>query len=261
MSEESPKIDPTRGVVRIGRGPHHVLCLHGWFGSADGWGPFVEHLDEERFTYAFVNYRGYGARKDEPGSYSLGEIAQDALKVADALGFERFSLIGHSMGGAAVAKVFSLAPERVRSLVALTPVAASGFPLDADSYNWFASAADDLPTRRAILDKTTGNRLTGVWLDRMTAHSAEKINAQAFGAYFDAWATARFQEQLVGKSCPALVIVGGHDPAMTEDYVASSWRVQFPELRLERMENAGHYPMFETPLALATRVEAFLAEF
>jgi len=85
--------------VRIGKGPHNVIALHGWFGSAAGWGPFAEVLDETRFSYAFMDYRGYGGSKDLPGKYSMEEISADALALADRLGWEKFSLLGHSMGG------------------------------------------------------------------------------------------------------------------------------------------------------------------
>jgi hypothetical protein len=36
------------------------------------------------------------------------------------------------------------------------------------------------------------------------------------------------------------------------------FRVFFPDAELEVLPNAGHYPMFETPVALATSIEEFL---
>ena len=46
----------------VGTGPHTVFVLHGWFGSADGWGDFPAYLDGEAFTWGFTDNRGYGAR-------------------------------------------------------------------------------------------------------------------------------------------------------------------------------------------------------
>ena len=66
---------PSIPCVTVGHGPHHVFVLHGWFGSADGWGLFPSYLDGERFTYHFTDNRGYGARMDQRGDYSLDEVA------------------------------------------------------------------------------------------------------------------------------------------------------------------------------------------
>lgn len=258
MSEVSPVADPAAGVVLVGHGPHKVICLHGWFGSAQGWGGWPQLLDTERFTFAFMDYRGYGARAAVPGDYTLDEIAADVLAIADVLGFERFSLVGHSMGGAAIARVFIEAPERVRRLVGISPVAASGVPFDDAGYAWFDSAAEDHGARRGILDLTTGNRLTGVWLDQMVAHSVATSTVDAFAAYLVAWAKADFAASLVGRAVPTLAIVGQHDPALGADYVKASWLKQLPEVQLEVLQNAGHYAMFEVPVTLATVVMAFL---
>ena len=57
-----------------------------------------------------MDYRGYGGMRDAPGSFTIDEIAADALALADHLGFARFSLVGHSMGGMAVQRVLSMAP-------------------------------------------------------------------------------------------------------------------------------------------------------
>ena len=42
--------------VIVGKGPNKVIALHGWFGSARGWGPFVQVLDEMK------RLKGQGAR-------------------------------------------------------------------------------------------------------------------------------------------------------------------------------------------------------
>ena len=85
--------------VTVGSGDHHVLAMHGWFGSARGWGSLPVFLDGSAYTYVFMNLRGYGDRQEVPASSRMDEAAADALAVADDLGWDRFSVIGHSMGG------------------------------------------------------------------------------------------------------------------------------------------------------------------
>lgn len=243
----------------VGQGPHKVICLNGWFGSAEGWGPFVDSLDENAFTYAFMEYRGYGRSRELKGEYSMDEIASDALALADRLGWDKFSLIGHSMGGMAIQRVLVEAPQRVEKLVALTPVPASGVPFDEQGWALFSGATDNPGNRKAIIDYTTGNRLTPVWLDKMVAYSLANSIPEAFAGYLVAWAKTDFADRVKGREVPFLVVVGETDPALTADFMKATYMEWFPNAKLVSLPNAGHYPMFETPVALATEIERFLA--
>lgn len=88
-------------------------------------------MSREAFSYLFMNYRGYGSMRDVRGAYTIDEIATDALALADELGFQTFSMIGHSMGGMAMERIATFAPERVRAMVAVAPVPCGGI-----SYCW-----------------------------------------------------------------------------------------------------------------------------
>ena len=244
----------------LGQGAHRVLCLNGWFGHAGDWGPWTDSLDTKGFTYAFMDYRGYGRRRGSGGDYSMAEIAADALAAADELGWEDFSLIGHSMGGMAVQQVLAETPERVRALVGVCPVPASGVPFDEAGWGLFSSAAQDASARRAIIDLTTGNRLTGTWLDAMVQSSLAHSDREAFAAYLEAWARTSLAERIQGLDLPVLVIAGEHDPALGMDTCRATWLQHYPQATLQCMGNAGHYPMNETPVALASAIEAFLRE-
>ncbi|QGK69345.1 alpha/beta fold hydrolase [Allosaccharopolyspora coralli] len=245
---------------RHGDGPHTVLVLHGWFGAASTWGALRPHLDGEEFSYVFANYRGYGGRQDVAGEYSIAESARDVLAVADELGVGSFSVVGHSMGGSVMQRVFADAPDRVRSLVGISPVPASGVPFDDETWGLFSGAADDPAHRRAIVDFTTGNRLTGVWLDAMVSQSARNSTPEAVAGHLRAWAKTDFHTEIADSEVPIKVIVGEHDPALGEDTIRATFGQWYPKLELEVMANAGHYAPDETPVALATSIESFLRE-
>ncbi|MER5862329.1 alpha/beta hydrolase [Kitasatospora sp. NPDC002040] len=243
---------------RIGTGGHGVIVLHDWFGTSAGWGSFLDYLDGDTFSYTFLDYRGYGERAEVAGAYTLAEIARDALALADQLGWQRFSLIGHSMGGKAAQQVLAEAPDRVHRLAGIAPVPAAPYPLTGDAHDLFHGAAASPANRRAILDLVTGGRATPVWLDRMTAQSVADSRPEAFAAYLADWTGADLAPKVAGLPLPARAFVGEHDLALTPELYRSTWLADYPNGDLELLANSGHYPMYEIPVALATTLENFL---
>lgn len=246
------------GHTLIGDGPEHVIVCHGWFGDHGAFEPVMSSLDTHAFTYAFMDYRGYGKSTDLSGEFTMAEIADDALALADHLGWDRFHLIGHSMGGMAVQRILADAPGRVKTIVAITPVPASGVAFDEEGWALFSGAIDSDEKRAAIIDFTTGNRLSQSWVRHMVANSRRTTTVDAFAGYLEAWAKSDFSDEIKGKETPVLVIVGEHDPALNEELMKDTFLAWYPDSRLEMMANAGHYPMIETPVALATLMQTFM---
>ncbi len=250
----------TIGHSIYGGGRQKVFVLHGWFSDSTVFEPMLPYLDTDQFSYAFVDYRGYGRSRSQAGNYSMAEISGDVRALAETLGWSRYHLVGHSMGGMAIQRVLVDAPKQVISAVALTPVPASGVPLDEQSKPLFGGAADNDQNRRGILDFTTGGRLSAVWLDWMVRRSRETTTRDAFAAYLTAWTESNFANEVQGLETPMLVCVGEHDGALTAEVMRATYLAWLPNARLEVIPNAGHYPMQETPVHLATLIERFIAE-
>ena len=247
---------------RLGHGPHAVIVLHGWFGDAHAFAPMETALDGGAFSYVFMDNRGYGGMRGAAGNYSMEEVARDALALADALGFATFSVVGHSMGGMALERLALLAPLRLRKLVAVAPVPSCGVSMDAAARALFLDASGDVQARRAIIDRSTGGRLPASWLDWKAQYSWESSDPAAFARYFLAWSDTDFSGEVQGTASPLplLALVGEHDPRFDAALMRRTYLAWYPQARLEVLGNAGHYPMNETPLALAASIEAFLTE-
>ncbi|MDX8121985.1 alpha/beta hydrolase [Janthinobacterium sp. GMG2] len=245
---------------RVGHGPHAVIVLHGWFGDAHAFGPMEAALDGSAFSYVFMDNRGYGGMRGAPGTYSMDEVARDALALADALGFATFSVVGHSMGGMALEWLALLAPLRLRKLVAVAPVPSCGVAFDGAARQRFLDASGNVQARRAIIDRSTGERLPAAWLDWKAKYSWESADQAAFAAYFLAWSGTDFSEDIKAArvELPLLALVGEHDPRFDAGLMRRTYLAWYPQARLEVLGNAGHYPMNETPLALAASIETFL---
>ncbi len=248
----------TIGYQTYGSGGSGVIVLHGWFGDHTVFSPVLPFLDTDTFTYAFMDYRGYGLSRDIAGEHTMREIADDAVGLADELGWGQFHLIGHSMGGMALMRVTNDHPQRVKSGIALTPVPPSGVPLDEDGAALFGGAAENDENRRMILDFTTGNRLSGHWLDLRVRRSRETTTVEAYADYLVAWTQTNFADESKGLELPLLVCPGEHDLALTADVMKQTYMELYPNAELEVLPNSGHYPMQEIPVYLTTVTENFM---
>ncbi|MGW1881643.1 alpha/beta fold hydrolase [Streptomyces sp. NPDC001970] len=242
----------------LGDGPHRVIAVHGWFADRGAYAPVLADLDLASFTYAFVDLRGYGEAMSTPGAYTTGEGAADLVALAGRLGWDRFSLIGHSMGGSVVQRVSALVPHRVRRLVGISPVPAGGLPMPQDQWGLFADAADSPANRRTIIDITTGSVRPAAWLDRMVQRSLRRSDPKAFRAWLDSWAVEDFHSDVEGSTVPALAVVGALDPALGAGLMRDTWLRWYARGELTELAAAGHYAMDETPLQLIRTVEDFL---
>jgi pimeloyl-ACP methyl ester carboxylesterase len=248
----------TIGHKTLGKGPEKVIVLHGWHADHSVFEPMFPALDTEKFTYAFMDYRGYGLSKNMKGEHTMKEIGQDALNLANHYGWDHFHLIGHSMGGMALQWITANATERVKSGVGVNPVPASGVPLEGEELALFESAADVPKNRGIILMASTGNRHSEAWERSMNEKSVATTTPDACAGYFIAWSKTNFIADVEGLKMPLKVLVGEHDPHLTAEAMQQTIMKWFPNAELEVLRNAGHYPMLEIPVNLATICDAFM---
>ncbi len=155
----------------VGDGPEHVVVMHDWTTDRRTWQALHSLLDTDAFSYAFMDHRGYGGSRAVPGAHTAKEAAADVVGVADELGWGVFHVMGHSMSGMIAQRVTLDFAERVRSLVAVTPVPTSGVPADADGLALFRASATDGTSFKQVARLLTGDRLTERWYDQRLAGS------------------------------------------------------------------------------------------
>ncbi len=246
------------GHKLMGEGASRVLVLHGWLGDQRIFEPMFDSLNLESFTYAFMDYRGYGCSRDLARAYTMDEVAGDAFALADKLGWDWFYVVGHCMGGMVAQHMVADAPDRVRASVLIAPVPACGMQFDEDTWALFHGAIEDPMKRAGIFDFATGSRLSATWLDAMSARSVACSTREAFAGYLDAWMKTDFSARLQGGAHRMKVLVGEYDPAMTPALMNQTLLAWNHRAEMEILPNCGHYPMLETPVYLATVTERFL---
>lgn len=242
----------------IGQGVEQVIVLHGWFGDHSVFRPLFPFLNLDRFTYAFVDYRGYGKSKDISGEYTIEEIAADVLALTDELGWSHFHLIGHSMGGMVMQRIIADASAKIRSAVAVTAVPASGIQQNQDEEKLFEEAVDKDKNRFNIINFSTGERLSSCWVNSIVQLSRDTTKKAAFAGYCHSFRKTDFSSEIAGNPISILVCAGEYDRALTREIMEETFMKWYPNAELKILGNSGHYPMQEIPVSFVTEIESFL---
>lgn len=111
-----------------------VLFVHSNAGSREQWAAQQAHLNQRSVSF---DLRGMGeSALDAQGRYGAKDMAEDVHAVADALGLERFVLVGHSFGGTVAGEYAIRWPERLAGLV-LVDTMGTMPPLPPEQVAWF----------------------------------------------------------------------------------------------------------------------------
>ncbi len=105
-------------------GAPRVLALHGWLDNAASFLPLAEHLHGIELVAPDLPGHGASAHLPPGADYSFAAAVNAVLDVADALGWDRFALLGHSMGAGISSLVAAACPQRVERLVAIEALGA-----------------------------------------------------------------------------------------------------------------------------------------
>ena len=249
------------GHEKFGHGSHKVVVLHDWFCDHTSYLPALPYLDLTTFQYAFIDLRGYGLSQSTRGAYTVEEATQDILETVQHIGWNNFHLIGYSMSALIAQLICAEARDKITSFIAVTPVNARGMPEADDATFAFMQAAafDDDTKAMAAAHMMTSHQ----HMDQFAAYKVkrwrETATPEARVGYCHMFVKTNILAKVQGLETPMGVICTTHDNEAHRKNVIQSTFVQwFPHVEIMEIQNAGHYPMQETPVAFADCVNTFL---
>ena len=248
------------GHDQVGSGPLRVIVMNDWIADTSTWDGARAYLDERRFTWVFADLRGYGRSRGVRGDYTLAEAARDVVELADALGFERFAIVGHSMSTLIALHLAQQLPARIRRTVVLTPAPPASFNVDDATLAAMQSgAAADDATRIGLLRGIWGERLSERWTLFKAARWRASSDVDAVVGYIRMYARDGLPDRTTTIAGPVLAITGEQDSeVMRSAAVTELLSPLCEQLTVSSIAQCGHYPMQEAPPLLVTLVERFL---
>jgi pimeloyl-ACP methyl ester carboxylesterase len=246
-----------------GSGPVVVL-VHGITSSSATWERVMPHL-ADHFTVIAPDLAGHGESAKPRGDYSLGAHASSLRDLLLALGHERATFVGHSLGGGIAMQFSYQFPERCERLVL---VDSGGLGRDV---NWLLRAAT-LPGSELVLPFLAATRLldagarAGGLLNRLGLSLGTDLEeiARGHSTLSDSATRAAFVHTLravvepggqrvdasnrlyLAEQLPFLLIWGERDSIIPVSH-GHATHERMPNSRLEVFPHSGHFPQLDEP--------------
>jgi len=259
---------------RAGWGPVIVL-IHGITGSSLTWEEVIEPL-AERYTVVAPDLLGHGESAKPRGDYSLGAYASGVRDLLQAIGHDRATVVGHSLGGGVAMQFAYQFPERCERLVLV-----SSGGLGREVHMLLRAAA--LPGSEFVLPILASPGLigridaVGAFLSGLGLRAGADLDElwRGFSSLADAGARAAFVHTLrtildpggqrvsatdrlyLAAEMPTLIVWGERDPIIpfkhglrASELVPGSRFVTFPD--------AGHFPYRDDPRRFVRELTGFI---
>jgi len=265
-----------RVIYRVaGSGPPVVL-IHGMLNSSSHWEAVASRLSHD-YTVVAPDLIGHGDSAAPRGDYSLGAHAASIRDLLAAIGIDRATIVGHSLGGGVAMQFFYQFPQRVERLALI-----SSGGLGRDVSPMLRTAA--LPGTSALLSLTihprllgaiwdSGRRLRergvsgGVYLQAIARALRPLQTAEARQAFLHTLRAVIDQHgQRVSatdrlyllEAVPTLILWGSRDHTIPIEHGREA-ALAIRGSTFAEIDDAAHFPHLENPEQVADRLREFIA--
>ncbi len=266
-----------------------LLLLHGWPDAACGWDPVSRSMHaHDRRTYA-PYLRGFAPTQfraaGTPRDGSPIAHARDVIEFVDALGLDRFELIGHDWGARIAYALAAICPERISRMVAIgTAFPPHGKPTVPGFdqarlywYQWFmctgggarAVRADPIGFARkqwdtwsppgwfddAEFERTARSFAHADWVDvTLNSYRSRWLPDEPRDPRYDALRDLVAARDVI--TVPTLLLHGGADTCFSPSGTAGDERYFTGGYRRVVLDGVGHFPHREAPACVAAEALA-----
>ena len=243
-----------------------VVFLHGLPESWFSWHYQIAEVSKEYRVIA-VDLKGYGQSDKRDGDYTSQGAANELIALFDIIGLEKFSLVTHDWGTVIGDHIASTIPDRIVKYVRMQAPVLKIDPTKHPQFELFRN--QDLATTIMSQARTfvtqvyasrTVQKISDEDMEGIISEFSRPGVAEAVPRYFRDFVLESEEvrlERFVKMTFPVLVLQGEKDPAQPLWYFEGIESV-FPDVKLQIVEDAGHFTELEKPEEVSKAILDFL---
>src|SRR6266540_1447358 len=264
------------GFRMAGEGPVIVL-IHGITSRSDVWLDVMERLTE-RHTVVAPDLLGHGRSAKPRGDYSLGAYASGGRDLLGLLGFERGTVVGHSLGGGIAMQFAYLFPEYVERMALISSgglgqtvhpllraatLPGSEWILPLLAREWSVKAGDAV---RSVAAKVGIEAVPDI--AEFARGYASLVHDGAREAFIDTMRSvigpdgqkvSALDRLYLADQIPTLIVWGADDPVIPVAHGRRAHQI-VAHSRYVEIEGSGHWPMLDAPDRIVSELTSFIEE-
>jgi pimeloyl-ACP methyl ester carboxylesterase len=244
-----------------GNGAPALVFLHYFGGSSRSWDDVIRKL-AAGYRCIAPDLRGFGDSAAPLRNYALDDLVSDIARLIDALKLERYTLVGHDMGGK-IALAFAArearAPGQLASVVLVAPT--PPVPETVSYTDWHLMLqSHSNPSAGIQMARLISTRpLTGPALARFV-----KDHARTSRSAWQGWLTQGSREdirEIIDRvSVPVRIIIGEDDPIAHVDTLERELMRRLNCAEIVGIRGAGHLLPLEAPSAVSNAILDFVSQ-
>ncbi len=225
-----------------------ILALHGWLDNAASFDVLAPKLTDAYVVAPDLAGHGHSSHRPYSGSYNIWDDLHDLLSIADACGWQQFTLLGHSRGAMIALLLAVAAPKRIGKVILLDgflpppmPTKRTALQLQLHLRDFRKYATRSKPVSYPSIEAAVEARLAYMRMPEEAAHRiVERSVQEVDGAY--RW---RYDERL--KAASAIKLSAEHNANILAN-------LQAPTLLLLAQEGLSAHSKLESMLPMASAV-------
>lgn len=263
--------------AKEGKGKKVLVFVHGLSSNSDAWYRNIEELKKD-YTCIAIDLPGYGRSFKNADEYTATYFAEILKEFANKMKLNKFTLVGHSMGGQAAIKFASKYPEKLDKLILIAPAG-------IEEFNEFEGNAMKMVMIPKIIMATSEEQIDRNYLlnfykipkeaDQMIQDRKNIVKASDFEQHAIAIEKSvkgmlddKVVDDLVNIKTPTLILFAKNDmlipnkylhPLLTIEALSKAAKGSIRNSEMVMIDEAGHFLQFEKPAEVNKEIKEFMS--